>query len=125
MSIYLILRMFIPQLIKRFSRSTRSGLKGYPALHANPNSQARVQAIYLLRGAQSLNSPLGKGGCGGRAGKKSDSFHSDEVDGSRSCSFSLAAGVGEYTGVHSNCVFALRNSITGIQSPTRKSSAAY
>ena len=58
-----------------------------------------------------MNNPLGKGGGGGRAGKKSDGFHSDEVDGSRW--LSLRAGVGEYTGVHSNCVFALRNSITG------------
>ena len=55
--------------------------------------------------------------------KKSDSFHSDEVDGSPW--FSLRAGAGEYAGGDSNFVFALRNSITGIQSPTWKNSAAY
>lgn len=28
-----------------------------------------------------MNNPLDKGGCGGKAGKKSDAFHSDEADG--------------------------------------------
>jgi len=42
--------MLIPQLIKGFIRSTRAGLKGYPAHHANSNNQAGVQALYLLRG---------------------------------------------------------------------------
>ena len=70
-----------------------------------------------------MNNPLGKSGCGGKAGKKSDSLHSDEVDGSRW--LSLRAGAGEHAGGDSNLVFALRNSITGIQSPTRESSAAY
>jgi len=70
-----------------------------------------------------LNSPLGNGGCGGRAGKKSDGFHSDE-DVSRGW-FSLRAGAGEYGEGHSNSVFALRNSITGIQSPPRENSVAY
>jgi len=69
-----------------------------------------------------LNNPLGRGGCGGRAGKKSDSFHPDEADGSP---LSLIAGAGEYAGADPNSVFALRNSITGIQSPTWKNPAAY
>ena len=68
-----------------------------------------------------MNNPLGKGGCGGKAGKKSDAFHSDEVDGRW---LSLRASAGDARG-EANFVFALRNSITGIQSPTWKNPAAY
>ena len=42
MSICLILRMFIPQLIKRFSRSTRSGLKGLKG------KEPKKKALYLF-----------------------------------------------------------------------------
>ena len=68
-----------------------------------------------------MNNPLGNGGCGGRAGKKSDGFHLDEAGASRGRSTSLTGDVLGYTKGISIFAFALRNSITGIQFPAATS----
>ncbi|MFH1926541.1 MAG: hypothetical protein ABIK32_08660, partial [Chloroflexota bacterium] len=66
-----------------------------------------------------MNNPLGNGGCGGRAGKKSENFHSDG-DGSRGCATSLPGAAAYVKGI-SIFAFALRNSIAGIQFPAATS----
>ena len=76
-----------------------------------------------------MNNPLGKGGCGNEAGRKSDKFHFDKVasrfglsltignEDSSTDDPALGIGPGEYIRVGLGRGFAIRNLITGIKFP--------